>query len=165
MLDISEMTLREIALPLREPFQIASGLVEDRRILLVEIKNEHGTSGWAECVAMEGPGYSPETIDTAWIMIRDWVAPRVMGREFNKPEEVHPLLERNFRGHEMAKAAVEMAVWELSAQNRWGCRCPRYSGGNGRRFLRVSPSAFKTVPKRWQRRPWPPPKKATSGSN
>lgn len=116
MLDIAKLTLREIALPLKEPFESASGRVESRRILLVEIKNQHGTSGWAECVAMAGPDYSPETIDTAWIMIRDWVAPRLMGREFNKPEEVHLLLERHFRGNEMAKGAVEMAVWDLSGQ-------------------------------------------------
>ena len=116
MLQIDRIVLREIRLPLREPFQISSGTVSERRICLLELHHPDGVSEWAECVAEAQPNYSPETIDTAWLAIREWVAPRVLGRTFTGPEEVHPVLQSNFRGHNMAKAAVEMGVWALAAR-------------------------------------------------
>jgi O-succinylbenzoate synthase len=118
MLKIQNITLREIRLPLKEPFEISSGVVEERRILLVQLRDVDGMFGWGECVAGEQPNYSPETIDTAWLAIREWIAPRLLGRELESPQEVHPILERDFRGHNMAKAAVEMAAWELSARKQ-----------------------------------------------
>ena len=116
MLRIEKIVLREIRLPLREPFRISSGVVSERRILLLEVTDEAGAVGWGECVAMEQPNYSAETIDTAWWAIREWVSPRVIGRRFGHPREVFPALEENFRGHRMAKAAVEMACWALAAR-------------------------------------------------
>jgi O-succinylbenzoate synthase len=116
MLQIQSLTLREIALTLKEPFQISSGTQSHRRIFLVHMRDADGAEGWSECVAGETPHYSSEAIDTAWIALRDWVAPRVLGRPFAGPEEIHPALDLNFRGHQMAKAAVEMAAWELTAR-------------------------------------------------
>jgi O-succinylbenzoate synthase len=116
MLRIESITLREISLALKEPFQISSGTTVQRRILLVELEDADGVEGWGECTAGEFPNYGPETIDTAWLAIREWVAPRVLGHAFAGPEEVHPALDADFRGHNMAKAAVEMAAWELAAR-------------------------------------------------
>ncbi|MBW8874070.1 MAG: o-succinylbenzoate synthase [Acidobacteria bacterium] len=116
MLRIEAITLREIALALKEPFQISSGTQSRRRIFLLELTSADGLVAWSECVAAELPNYSSETIDTCWHAIREWVAPRVLGRSFAGPEEVHPVLEQNFRGHHMAKAAVEMGAWELAAR-------------------------------------------------
>jgi O-succinylbenzoate synthase len=67
-------------------------------------------------VAGEAPNYSPETIDTAWLAIREWCAPRVLDRTLAYAREAHALLARDFRGHEMAKAAVEMGLWALEAE-------------------------------------------------
>ncbi len=116
MLRIESVTLREISLTLKEPFQISSGTTTRRRILLVELESADGVVGWGECTAGELPNYGPETIDTAWLAIREWVAPRVLGQSYGGPEEVHPALDADFRGHNMAKAAVEMAAWELAAR-------------------------------------------------
>ncbi len=116
MLKIESLILREIKLPLKEPFEISSGWVRDRRILLVETVDVAGRSGWGECVAGESPNYLPETIDTCWLAIKNWVAPRVLGKKFDSPEFVFPALEKDFRGHLMAKAAVEMAAWALAAE-------------------------------------------------
>jgi O-succinylbenzoate synthase len=112
---LDRITLREIRLPLKEPFRISSGEVRERRILLLELHDAAGASVWSECVAGETPNYSPETIDTAWLAIEQWVAPRVLDREIEHPGEVHDLLDRDFRGHNMAKAAVEMGMWGLAA--------------------------------------------------
>jgi len=115
MLVIDRIVMREVRLPLKEPFRISSGMVSERRIFLLEISDANGASTWAECVAGEHPNYSPETIDTAWYAIEQWVAPRVLGARFDGPESVHSALERDFRGHQMAKAAVEMGCWALAA--------------------------------------------------
>lgn len=116
MITLSRIRLREIRLPLREPFQISSGVVTDRRILLLELTDVDGTTTWSECVAGETPNYSPETIDTNWIAIKEWVAPRVLGKSFAQPGDVHDVLDKDFRGHNMAKAGVEMGIWALAAE-------------------------------------------------
>jgi O-succinylbenzoate synthase len=128
MLRIEQITLREIRLPLREPFRISSGVVDERRIALVELVDADGVTAWSECVAGEQPNYSSETIDTAWHAITEWVAPRVLGRPFTEVREIFPVLERDFRGHLMAKAAVEMGAWIVAAE-RLGASLANLLGG------------------------------------
>lgn len=127
-LRLERLTLREIQLPLKEPFRISSGTQTTRRILLLELEDAGGATAWSECVAPELPNYTAETIDTAWLAIRDWVAPRVLGRSFAEPSEVFAVLQRDFRGHLMAKAAVEMGLWALDAE-RLGVSLAHRLGG------------------------------------
>lgn len=119
MITIQEVSLREIRLRLVEPFRISSGETWDRRILLVRLAGSDASGGeataWGECVAGEYPSYGPETVDTARLALREWLVPRLLGRGFEHPRDVFPLLDRNLRGHHMAKAALEMACWELAA--------------------------------------------------
>jgi O-succinylbenzoate synthase len=90
-----------------------------RRVMLLELHgSDGGPTAWSECVAFERPNYNDETIETAWLAIREWVAPRVLGRDFSGPEAVHATLEHDFRGHRMAKAAVEMGAWALAAEEQ-----------------------------------------------
>ncbi|MGH9362487.1 MAG: o-succinylbenzoate synthase [Thermoanaerobaculia bacterium] len=128
MVRIERIVLRELRLPLKEPFRISSGVQQERRIVLVEVVGGDGVSGWGECTAGERPNYGPETADTAWLAMREWVAPRVLGRSFGEPGEIHPALEENFRGHHMAKGAIETAAWELAARLR-GVPLARLLGG------------------------------------
>ena len=71
--------------------------------------------GLGECVADVDPYYSSETNVAAWHVIKDFLAPLVLGRAFEDPRDVFPALAR-VRGHHMAKAAVEMACWDLAAR-------------------------------------------------
>lgn len=112
------LVLRELRMPLRSPFRISSGEVHERRIFLLELRHPDGMSGWSECVAGGWPNYSPETIDTAWHALESWLAPRLLGRTLEAPDDVAPLLAEGIRGHLMAKAALEMAYWELDASLR-----------------------------------------------
>jgi len=130
---IERIVLREIRLPLKEPFRISSGLTTERRICLLELTEASGATGWSECVAGELPNYSAETIDTAWYAIREWVAPRVLGRSFDGPEMVAGVLAEGFRGHLMAKAAVEMGCWEVAARLA-GLPLARFLGGTRERI-------------------------------
>jgi O-succinylbenzoate synthase len=125
---LERIGLREIRLPLVEPFRISSGVCTERRMLLLELRDADGVEVWAECVAGELPNYSAETIDTAWAAIGAWIAPRVLGRALDGPAAVRPLLERDFRGHPMAKASVEMGCWALAAE-RAGVPLSKLIGG------------------------------------
>ena len=117
-LRVDRIILREIKLELREPFRISSGLIAARRIALLELFDADGARTWSECVAFQLPNYTSETIETAWMAIREWLAPRVIGRQFAGPEAIHAVLAKNIRGHNMAKAAVEMGCWGLTAVTR-----------------------------------------------
>ena len=100
----------------------------ERRIGLLELTDASGATTWSECVADDTPNYTSETIDTAWLALTNWIAPRVLGRKFDAPGDVFAVLEEDFRGHLMAKAAVEMGMWGLEA-TRVGVPLARLVGG------------------------------------
>jgi len=100
---------------LKEPFETSFGVTQDRKVVLLEIHTDVGT-GWSEVTAMEGPFYNAETIQTAWLMGRDFLSGLVLDVEFFSPEEVSERME-NVRGQEMAKAAIECAVWDAFARS------------------------------------------------
>jgi len=116
MLVIDRITLREIRLTLKEPFRISSGVVQERRLALLELTDRDGVTAWSECVAFDLPNYTAETIETAWLAIREWLAPRILGRELAGPEAVHSVLDKDIKGHNMAKAAIEMGCWGVAAE-------------------------------------------------
>ena len=116
MLVIDRITLREIRLTLKEPFRISSGVVQERRLALLELTDRDGVTAWSECVAFQLPNYTAETIETAWLAIREWLAPRILGRELAGPEAVHSVLDKDIKGHNMAKAAIEMGCWGVAAE-------------------------------------------------
>jgi O-succinylbenzoate synthase len=116
MLTIDAVHLREINMPLAFPFETSFGLTTTRRILLVEIESD-GLTAWGECVAGEHPYFSEESIDTAWIITETELAPRLAGAELVGGGGC-PALFKQVRGHRMAKAALENAVWDLEAQKK-----------------------------------------------
>ena len=99
---IEAVTLREIRMPLVHFFETRFGRTTERRILLVTVHTD-GPEGWGECVAGEDPFYSEESIDTAWYALERYLAPALFSR---------------VRGHRMAKAALENALWDAEAQAR-----------------------------------------------
>ena len=111
---IERATLREIPLRLREFFEISSGGSQDRRVVLLTLEGE-GLEGWSECVASRDPSYAYETTDTAWHVLTDFILPEIVGRDVEGPEEILRPLSW-IRGHGMAKAAVEMAGWDMAAR-------------------------------------------------
>jgi O-succinylbenzoate synthase len=111
---LQQVTLREIQMTLLAPFETSFDRTYHRRILLVEA-NVDGAVGWGECVAAEAPYYSPETIDTAWHILKDFIWPLLKGTPFSHAGEVWSLLAR-IRGHNMAKGALEAAIWDAEAR-------------------------------------------------
>jgi len=113
---IEEITLREIHMRLRERFETSFGAFQDRRILLVEICSE-GLSGWGEATVLESPSYNSEATDSAWLILRDFLIPLVLGKDITEASALERVMAP-VRGHEMAKAALENALWDIEAQQK-----------------------------------------------
>ena len=113
---IDSVTLREIQMPLVHFFETSFGRIYSRRILLVSVEAD-GVRGWGECVAGEDPFYSSEWIETAWPTIKEYLAPMLMQSELQSGRDCTLRLSR-VRGHRMAKAGLENAVWDAEAHQK-----------------------------------------------
>jgi o-succinylbenzoate synthase len=111
---IRSVTLREVQMPLLLPFETSFGTSKLRRILLVEVDVD-GTIGWGESVAGENPFYSPETVETAWFILKGFLWPMLKDFEFASAGELYDKMA-HVRGHNMAKGGLEAAVWDAEAR-------------------------------------------------
>jgi len=111
---LERITLRQIRMPLVHFFETSFSRTYKRDIILVEAEGQ-GASGWGEVTAGENPFYNEEWTDSAWMILRDYVAPRVLGRDLQSAEDVSPLTT-HIRGHKMARGGLETAVWDLAAR-------------------------------------------------
>ena len=113
---IEAVTLREIQMPLVHFFETSFGRTYSRRILLVTVHSE-GVDGWGESVAAEDPFYSSEWIESAWPTLTKYLVPALLGKNIQSGREC-PALFAKVRGHRMAKAGLENAVWDAEALQR-----------------------------------------------
>ncbi len=123
---IKRIELREIRLPLVHFFETSFGRTTTRRIVLVRVE-ANGLTGWGEVTCGEEPFYSHETPETAWHILRDFLVPWTLGKEWPVPSALAARF-RPIRGHNMAKAALENAVWDIEAQEK-GVPLARLLGG------------------------------------
>lgn len=114
-LKIERIELREIELPLKSPFETSFGRTTRRRILIVRVFDRHGASGYGECVASERPFFNHETIDTAWLITTQHIAPLLASTAWDSAVQVNDVLAP-IRENRMAKAGVEAAIWDLEAK-------------------------------------------------
>jgi O-succinylbenzoate synthase len=126
---IERIVLRQLKMPLVHFFETSFSRTYERHIIIVEVLSE-GLSGWGEITAGENPFYNEEWTEAAWLIARDYVAPRVLGRDLASASDVYPLT-RHIRGHHMARGGVEAAVWDLQAR-RNGNPLWREIGGGAR---------------------------------
>jgi len=129
-LKVTRIEVRRLRMPLRFRFETSFGAVNEKSFLLAQVFTDDGAWGIGECVAEHDPFYLPETNGTVTHLIRDFLAPLVLGHVFESPEETDTLLSR-IRGHEMAKATLEMAIWDLFARAK-GEPLGKTLGGDGR---------------------------------
>jgi o-succinylbenzoate synthase len=113
---IERIELRLLRLPLVRFFETSFGRIYDRSFVLVTVEDD-GAIGVGECVADDNPFYSSETTRTAWHIIEKSLAPLVFDREYAHPRDVFDSFSI-VRGHHMAKAALEMAAWDLFARQQ-----------------------------------------------
>ena len=108
---IESLTLHHISMPLVAPFETSFGRETDRECILITLHAE-GLTGYGECVATRDPGYNYETTGTAWHILKDFVAPLLLGQDVIDASDFQKRVE-GIRGHHLAKAGVEMALWDL----------------------------------------------------
>lgn len=131
VVEIDQVEMRLIRLPLVEPFETSFGKIDSRLIFLVRF-HANGLSGWGEVVASEEPRYSYETVKTAFHVIRDFLAPALLREPIANLDQLAQRLIP-FRGHNMAKAGLELAFMDLVAQ--FGCQSlSRILGGERKRI-------------------------------
>ena len=129
---LDRITLRQIRMPLVHFFETSFSRTYSRDIILVEAAGE-GISGWGEVTAGENPFYNEEWTGSAWMILRDYVAPRVLGKELQSANDVYPLTA-HIRGHNMARGGLETAVWDLDAR-RAGVPLWKQIGAGARRAI------------------------------
>jgi o-succinylbenzoate synthase len=108
---IDSITLYHISMPLVAPFETSFGITTERECVLVSIQSE-GLTGWGECAVDRDPGYSYETTGTAWHILKDFIVPSLLGKYVGDAVDFQQRVG-GIRGHNLAKAGVEMALWDL----------------------------------------------------
>jgi O-succinylbenzoate synthase len=100
---------------MKAPFTTSFGTFKTREFILVEAVDADGTSGWGETVAFNVPFYSEETVKTNWHMLEDYLIPLILHNEIEHPDEVNEIFAP-IRKNNMAKAAIEGAIWDVYAK-------------------------------------------------
>ncbi len=111
---LERIALHQIRMPLVHFFETSFSRTYSRDIILVEVTSE-GVTGWGEVTAGENPFYNEEWTDSAWLILRNYAGPRVLGRDLSSAADVYPATA-HIRGHNMARGGLEAAVWDLEAR-------------------------------------------------
>ncbi|GGF32940.1 o-succinylbenzoate synthase [Halobacillus andaensis] len=114
-MNISKLTLNEITIPLKAPFQTHSGKLSDRSVIIISIEDTNGIIGYGEVTAFSIPFYTSETIHTAWHILKDICIPSLNFEKMTHPSEFSKDISF-IKGNQMAKAGVEGALWDLYAK-------------------------------------------------
>ena len=108
---IENIKLYHLRMPLQSHFETSFGRVYDRECIIIEVRSE-GLLGYGECVADRDPGYAYETVGTSRHILQDFIIPLVLGQDIQDALDINPRLS-HIKGHQMAKAGLEMAIWDL----------------------------------------------------
>jgi o-succinylbenzoate synthase len=113
---VEAITLRKLQMCLKAPFETSFGATHNRTLLLVEMQSE-GLTGWSEITAMEAPVFNTETVGTAAVILKEALIPAILGRDFAAAADMSAVFA-HVRGHEMARAGLENALWDIEAQSK-----------------------------------------------
>lgn len=112
---IKRISLHMIEMPFKQPFRTSHGLYELRKSIIVEIEDESGIIGYGEVVAFTEPWYTEETTESAFNIMKNFLAPLLIHTEISHPDEVFQLFKK-YKRNNMAKAGLEGAVWDIYAK-------------------------------------------------
>ena len=116
-MQLSSITLRVISMPLKTPFHTHLETVSNREVIVVEARDMEGTVGYGEAVPFSSPWYTEETIKTVFHILEDFLIPLTLKKEWHHPSELSQLWS-GVRRNQMAKAALEQAIWDLYAKKQ-----------------------------------------------
>ena len=113
---IEKIELHHIKMELVSPFVTSAGTEYHVEHIILNVFAD-GITGWGECVAQSNPFYTYETVQTAWHILKDFLIPTILGKNLSAEDEVGKLFEK-VRGHRMAKAGLETALWDVFAKSK-----------------------------------------------
>lgn len=111
---IKKITLQKVEIPIITSFTTGFGTVSKRPTVIVKVESEEGSIGYGEAAALPFPNYNPETADTCMLVLKDYIAPLVLNKEFENIEKLMDILKQ-IKNHNFAKTGLETAVWMLFA--------------------------------------------------
>lgn len=113
---ITRINLYQLRMPLLHPFETSFGRIQTRDCVLVEAF-AGDLVGYGECPADRDPGYSYETVGTAWHILQEFLIPAILDEEIADASALQQKMAF-VRGHLMAKASLEMALWDLMGKSQ-----------------------------------------------
>jgi O-succinylbenzoate synthase len=113
---IEKIQLNHLVMPLISHFETSFGRITTRDCIIIQLFSD-GLIGYGECVADHDPGYAYETSGTAWHILTDFMIPKILGDNITSPDEFKFRVV-GIRGHLMAKAGLEMALWDLLGKSK-----------------------------------------------
>ncbi|MCD4839632.1 o-succinylbenzoate synthase [Neobacillus sedimentimangrovi] len=116
-MNIAMVELFVIRMPLKTPFITHLGNVTEREGIIIKVTNRDGLSGFGEGVAFSSPWYTEETVVTSVHMLSDFLIPLLQKNPIQHPKEAFSLFQC-IRRNQMAKAAIETALWDLYAKSK-----------------------------------------------
>ncbi len=111
---LQRIDLKIASLPLVRPFRTSSSLKTHIQHILIRVETADGLVGWGECASPADPYYCPETTETCWHILRDFLAPLVLGKEWDSIDDFVALYQL-VKGNNFARAGLEMACWDVLA--------------------------------------------------
>ncbi|MDQ0338834.1 O-succinylbenzoate synthase [Caldalkalibacillus uzonensis] len=116
-INIHSVTLYRLRMALNAPFTTSFGTIAEKEFFVIEVQDEEGESGWGESVAFTSPWYNEETVKTNEHMLEDFLIPLLLEKPVRHPDEVSERFAP-IRRNNMAKAALEGAVWDMYAKKQ-----------------------------------------------
>lgn len=113
---IEKIEIQHVKMKLVHPFETSMGVESHEEHIIVRVESE-GVTGWGECVVEARPTYTYETVKTAWHILADCLIPGLLGKKFASVEEAMNTWSW-IRGHRMAKAGLESALWDVLAKQK-----------------------------------------------
>lgn len=123
---IEKIELRIVEIPYVHPFETSFGREYTNKEVIVRVMHDK-LEGFGECVALDTPSYSYETVQTEWHILTDFIIPKVKKIDFKSPQDIQEVFKK-IRGHNMAKAGIEEAVWDILAKDH-GLSLSHFLGG------------------------------------
>ncbi|RDW19978.1 o-succinylbenzoate synthase [Oceanobacillus chungangensis] len=116
-MSIKQLKLRKLKMKLKHPFTTSFGTIQEKEFFITEAIDIDGKHGFGESVAFSSPWYTEETVETNQHVMEDFLIPILQENKIVHPDEVSELF-KSIKGNNMAKAALEGAIWDLYAKQK-----------------------------------------------
>jgi O-succinylbenzoate synthase len=112
---IDRVEIWHVSMPLLQPWKTAYGSDSAQQSVIVKMTTSDGVFAHGESAPFAAPTYSPEWAAGVFALVKDWLAPRLVGKDIRSGEQLQEALSV-FKGNPFAKAALDTAWWNLHAK-------------------------------------------------